>query len=286
MKITAFVFGQKKLSRKELIKSVPHCDEEFKNLRKAVFITSFQRDLIHAKLNSPAVYKKKIFVRVDKLANNRVLLVILANDKHLANLKTILDGFEFECSDENPSKKPDNEHMMIICGVAATRTKTGKDGLPVPAIDKASLKDALHELNELSCQISVLRIYDRAAPFGAIISLDNKADYDGIVETRRLFIKTSTVTAYRYRPTPTCNQCALPGHNAEDCEFVDENCCYKCASSEHTAVDCAEYHEPNRIEFVPCCANCKTRGDHMTRHFATSYYCPFRLDFIDQLFEE
>ena len=69
-----------------------------------MIITSPQRDLIHTKLCSLAVYK--MFVRVDKLTNNRVLLVILADEKHLVALKTILNGYEFEIENENPSKKP------------------------------------------------------------------------------------------------------------------------------------------------------------------------------------
>lgn len=275
-----------KRSRAALINSIPRCDENLKKLSSPTFLVSSQRNLIFDKLNSPTVYSKKLFIKVEKLRNEKVLLVILVRADDLDELKRMLDGFDVTYSRENPTKRLDSSFSFMLTGIAPTTVKTNDQGERCGAIDKQSLEDAIHELNKFAGAIKVLRIYDRKTPFGAIISVENREDYEKLVKNRTLHIKTSTVVAFRHKPTPTCDRCALPGHHSDDCDLDSASCfCYKCGSGEHTASLCEKEHRTNRIEFTPCCVNCKERGEEQFRHFATSFYCPFRLDYIDHQFD-
>ena len=128
---------------------------------------------------------------------------------------------------------------------------------------------------------NVDRFYSRSKPYGCIISISNREDYNKIIANEFVSIGTSTVPVTRHTFVKLCDRCCGLGHSAEDCVLpADLGICILCNSTKHTVSMCKEVHETNGWKVVPQCHNCKVRGTKNYRHYATAYFCPYRRDFI------
>ena len=260
-----------KEARLSLLKSVPIKFNGSAKSSKTLFVVSENREEIYAALWKKEVVGLNMFRLVAKLSHPKVLLVVLNRPEVTRQFEQVIKdmNLQYEIEENNPTQRL-KTRLQILVGFSELK-------------DKQSIKEHLITQNRdvLSDQkFTVDRIWTNSRTLGALLAFDEEEAYEKVIKKRDIHIGTSTCTAMRSKPMTTCTRCCLPGHDKAMCKSKALYC-LRCAAEDHVADDCEKLL--GESELKPCCINCKMRGEERDRHFATSFYCPFRLDFIDYM---